>query len=369
MKILTISMDSTTYGTVQLDGSFKYDRSQEIFLAEEFQKLGHEVTLVTEREVDSTIPDRLVAPVNSIINYQDMNKILSKQYDIVFTTSVSGAHIANFVAKKQSIPSVVELLDIPYWRLHNIFLQFPEINWRKEWDFYFNELKKATHVIVNTTPCYNSLLERIGNEYKNKVSLVYYGVDAIIPDQISEQEKTNDILFVSTLRFYKGIHLLMYVLDILRYKYNILPKATVIGVGEEMFNLIQTSAMLGLNVNFVGGVNNTEKFKLIKQSRVAVMPHFDEYIGTVFILEAMYCKVPVITWDLQINRERFKDTPVYVQKFDLMEMADKVYQTLKGEISFTLEDGKEFVKNNRTFNITAKQIEEILVRVKNESKI
>ncbi|KKK84488.1 hypothetical protein LCGC14_2782860, partial [marine sediment metagenome] len=97
-------MDRTLYGQHSKDGKFEYDVSAEIRLAESLQELGNEITLVSDRAVKSKIKDRLVVPLNQDIFYQDMDKMMSSQYDIVFASSVSGAECANFIAKKQGIP-------------------------------------------------------------------------------------------------------------------------------------------------------------------------------------------------------------------------------------------------------------------------
>jgi len=196
---------------------------------------------------------------------------------------------------------------------------------------------------------------------KNKVSLVYYGIDNLICDSVPEpKKKDNDIIFISSLRFYKGVNILLYILSILKEKYNMMPQATIMGMGDNKFDLLQTAIMLGVNAKFVGGVSNIKKFDIIKNSKIMVQPHFDEQIGTAVCLEALYCKVPVVCWDLLINKERFGDTPRYLEKFDVMGAAEYVKDILENKKVQDLEGGKEFVAKNRTFTVTAKQINDIL---------
>src|SRR3990172_7901893 len=113
MKILMLCMDSCDYKAP----------SHEILVAEEIAKLGNEVTLVCERHPFGYPENKPInityhtMPINGVLSEQQISFLNLEKYDITFASSVPGAKYVNRIAKDQGIKSVVQVLDVPTFRI------------------------------------------------------------------------------------------------------------------------------------------------------------------------------------------------------------------------------------------------------------
>jgi len=218
VRILFLSMEQVRYYRKENDKKILDPRNVEVAMAESIANLGNEVTLVIEKNpyVNDKKPDNINViqmSLNDKINFTNMEILLSNKYDIVFCTSVAGAYIANSIAKKQNIPSVVQVLDVPVFRLKEIFVLMGFTEWKDNWTEYFKNLIKSSCIIANTTPTVNYLKNKFGKKIEDKLKLVYYATDTNYIDKISKSTKFNyDISFVSRLTFYKGCNFFLYAL-------------------------------------------------------------------------------------------------------------------------------------------------------------
>lgn len=368
MRLCFFSFDGTVYGNKDEKGNMKYDVSAEIRIAQEFYMRGHEVTLCCERspnmEEEYKGMEVIVFPLNGEYTDDDAKVFLDKKYDLVYATAISGARLANWVAKKQKIPSAVQVLDIPYWRLDPLWVKMGQKQWAEQWDKWLKDVKESDLIIANTTPTKNHLKSLLGEEILKKTKLMYYGIDKTLADSVPEpKERTNDIVFCARLVFYKGVDLLLHALRMFKQRYGYVPKTTIIGGGDgqEYFRLLQIALMNGTPVKFVGPVCNKEKFEIIKNSKMMVYPDFNESIGGASPLEALYCKTPVICWDMLINKERFGIYPSYIEMYNIGEMVDDIHSILEDENpcidGIDISEGKRFVKLHRTFEGNTKKLE------------
>lgn len=356
IRILAFCLDTSDYG----------DRSQELMLCEEIAKQGHYVAMCSEIDPvykgDKPISlDAFKLPVNSRLSDEEMKTeldkhgLLIKEFDVVFATSISGANWANCVARLKGIKSVVQLLDVPYWRLNSSWKELAP-SWLDSWRLWINDLLKSDYIISNHSVTTNHLLN-FGIK-REVIFEIIYGMDIDMADSVPEipyAERKADICIVNRLVFYKGYDLLFASLGYLKNKYNLNLKVAVIGgtpENQDVFKLSQMAVMLGLNVWFMGPVPNKKKFEIIKNSKIGVTCDYCEEIGCIFPLEAMYCGLPVICWDMQIHKERFEDNAHYITKFDIVGFAEKIKELLNQNIKDNPK-GKEFVKNKRSFEVHA----------------
>lgn len=351
MKVLMIGYDSTNYP----------DRSLEVKIAEQIAKHVDEVVMLIEREPKYNLPFKKPDNLSFIITdlsketSPKMPEILKTNPDIIFGSSIGALPFAVSLAKKFKVKSVCQILDVPYWRMNSVF---DKINpdWKRMYNISFSYLKEADRIISHTTLT-RDLIKKLINRDSD---VIYYGLDDVEADLVPEQEKTNDIVFVSRHVFYKGVSFVYYVADMLKREgYNV----SIIMVGpnsKEILRNLEISSLLYLNVAHKIRCSNKEKWEIIKKSKVAIYPDYNEWSGGIFPGEAMYCKVPVVCWDLPIRREQFDKYPFYVNKFDIRAMVDAIKPLLKVKDGKRLEEGHKFIKENRTFDATGKQIVDIL---------
>lgn len=361
MKILILAMDSTDYQS----------KSHEIMVAEELTKLGNEIVLVTERlpyGYDKEIPKgikHLVLPINSNLLQEELDVLINERYDIAFCTSFPGTKYVNQIAKKQGIKSVSQILDVPIFRL-----RFK--HWFDIWKKNVEELENTDVIVCNIPITKELLLSLSENKLSTKeMPIIYYGINTEQADSVPEQQKENYLVWVSGIRWYKNLEIIMFALACMENP----PPLKVIGVGDGNekeisggipFRLVQLAYQLGLKVDFLGGVTDIEKYKVIKKAKLGVMGDISESIATMFVLECIYAGTPCITADFPVCRDRYWKTPIYIkEKHDTGEWARCITQCLK-EIDFLTQDAnnkKEWIKQNRSFSSQAKELNELFERL------
>jgi glycosyltransferase involved in cell wall biosynthesis len=141
------------------------------------------------------------------------------------------------------------------------------------------------------------------------------GVDVTVADQVPEQKRIYDVVWIGRVHTQKGIDDLVATLGYLAGRIDQF-KALLIGrIKEELAPKIEALGISG-HVHFPGFVDEAEKFRLFKSSRVFLMPSHYESWGLV-IGEALACDVPVVAYDLEAFRPVFGEFLRYVTCFDL----------------------------------------------------
>jgi|GEM_PF-249125 len=147
-----------------------------------------------------------------------------------------------------------------------------------------------------------------------RLTYVANGMDVTVADSIPEQPKQFDVAWTGRVHVQKGIEDLLNTLKWLKEQ---MPDFRAILIGKSKDELEPVVQNLGLaeNVTFSGLVPEAEKFRLVKSSRVFVMPSRYESWGIV-VGEALASGVPVVAYDLQCYRPVFGDFVRYVKPFD-----------------------------------------------------
>lgn len=381
MKILAIGLDATDYGK---------SRSLEVYFMEHMAKLGHTVHMIVERDLfydkNDPQPDNFTFeqfPVNEtrFLDSDNVNKLFTEGYkriyedktekmwyldkiktfmpDIIFSTSISGCNFGLYLKKRHNVPFVVQILDIPRFRLKYE-------RYRKEWEVYLNQAENADFILVNTQPGYDIITSLFKGQLNHKMKKIYYGINTEIPDKISEQEIKYDIVTVGRIVNHKAPEKLFYVLAKLK-KMGFTPKVAFIGSDnyadqKMLVQLIDLAYFMHIQnqVDFLGAVDDYKKFEVIKQSKLMYVTDICNEIGSLVGTEGSYCKIPVICSDMPINRERYGDTVYYVDPFDIEEAAEQIIRLMKPGLWPTedfLERTKKWIKENRSYQ---KQAEETL---------
>lgn len=175
-------------------------------------------------------------------------------------------------------------------------------------------------------PEMHPLLLKMG--YRDKeIAFISNGVNTALAHQIPSQGKEYDLAWTGRVHRQKGIDDLIFTLKHLSGK---IPdfKAVIIGSAKrELSPLIQRAGLESF-VTFAGFVPEAEKLRLLKSSRLFIMPSHYESWGIV-IAESFACDTPVLAYDLPPYRPIFGDLPSYVPCFD----TDKFAATAEGLIN------------------------------------
>lgn len=175
-------------------------------------------------------------------------------------------------------------------------------------------------------------LLRMGYREEDLV-FVSNGVDLKQPAAVPEQKKIYDAAWVGRVHKQKGIEDLIATLGFLS---NQIENFRAIMVGDLQKMLAPPIAAAGLaeRVQFSGYVSEAEKFRLLKSSRVFLMPSRYESWGIV-IGEALATGLPVVAYDIEAYRPVFGELLRYVPAFDLEEFkraaAEQIHRARTGE--------------------------------------
>ncbi|HMP81647.1 MAG TPA: glycosyltransferase family 4 protein [Verrucomicrobiota bacterium] len=140
------------------------------------------------------------------------------------------------------------------------------------------------------------------------------GSDTEAADRVPEQPKQYDVVWAGRVHPQKGVDDLLATFQWLKQQ---LPdfRAVIIGKSRDALEPVVRQMGLSGNVTFSGLVSEEEKFRLLKCSRVFVMPSRYESWGIV-VGEALVSEVPVVAYRLDCYPEVFGDAVRYVQPFD-----------------------------------------------------
>jgi len=226
--------------------------------------------------------------------------------------------------KKTKAPYVLEVMHIT---------GYPKAGNFKEWFYRLLEklfvkffAKKAKAVRIINKKQTGEFLKRAGiDEKKLKyIPAFYIDLDIFKPQNLN---KKYDLVFSGRLAKNKGIFLLLKTVKKLE---NV--KLAIIGSGPLEEKIKKFIKKHKLNVDFIGWVPGVEDLaKVYNQSKIFVMPSFNEG-GPRVTLEAMACKVPVITSRVGIMLDVIKDGENgFFIDWNSKDIAEKILLLLRDE--------------------------------------
>jgi glycosyltransferase involved in cell wall biosynthesis len=235
----------------------------------------------------------------------------------------------------RSRPDVPQLRlpSIHYWLAQNFSLR----RFRRRPD------KVLFYVHPNQVP----RLKQLG--YQDR-ELVYIsnGIDVAQANAVIPQEKIYDVAWTGRVHHQKGIDDLLATLAFLGRQ---LPDFRAVIIGNTRSALEPQIEALGLKaqVHFSGFVSEAEKFRLLKCSRLFLMPSKYESWGIV-IGEALACGVSVVAYELGAYRPVFGNLINYVPAFDQAGFCQTALSTVRalraGETPLSASQVKDFILAN-----------------------
>lgn len=329
----------------------------EMLGAEYLMQKGNEVILCVDRDIDYEKrgkADNFTIKIIPGLEQQEIDKtmkkeILSEDYEVVVASSVTYTPFANYFAKKKGVKSIVQVLDIPSWRLY--FKQ-----WQPLWQKYF-EILKGTDVIIANTPATKEVLMSVGFA-KEKIKVIYFGINSVMAQGTPEQKCDNSVCTVSRCVFYKAFDLALYSLKMSEIENQL----KIIGYGEEYSKLVQLGVILGANVRFMGPIPDDQKFEEIKKSLFGIYLSVCPTIGGLFPLESLACGRPCIVWDSKINHDIYRDYVEYVPLYDTKALSERIKYLVENP-KYREERGREGMKwviKNRSYETQTEQLWGIL---------
>jgi glycosyltransferase involved in cell wall biosynthesis len=183
-------------------------------------------------------------------------------------------------------------------------------------------------IVTYSHPEMRDYLLRFGYE-ASRLVYVPNGSDVAAADRVPEQPKKFDLAWVGRVHPQKGIDDLLATLAWLKKQ---LPdfRAIIIGKSKDALEPLVQKMGLAENVFFSGLVSEEEKFRLLKSSRVFVMPSRYESWGIV-VGEALVAGTPVVAYKLDCYPSVFGDFVRYVKPFDGEEFKRSVEDEIRNQ--------------------------------------
>jgi glycosyltransferase involved in cell wall biosynthesis len=157
--------------------------------------------------------------------------------------------------------------------------------------------------------------------YKKLGLNVYHIPNSINMDSLpaeSDRRYKKQIIFAGRLSSEKGVDVLINLIKILPSDINLI----ILGSGpkENLFKNIKKS-----NVNYLGYLPKNETISLIRGSDILIQPSLIEGVSST-ILEAMACKVPIITTNVGGNKEviEHNKTGILIEPNNSKKLLDEI---------------------------------------------
>jgi len=229
-------------------------------------------------------------------------------------------------------------------------------------------MKKYSDLIFVLCEEDKAYLENFGIR-RDKVIVINGGVDIEYVNRINPKERIHyDGCFVGRFHKQKGVFDLIKIWQLVVEEKKD-AKLAIIGWGEEEWiqKIIKEISVRQLNENIklLGFLDGEEKFRIIKSSKVFLMPSNYESWGIVAV-EAMACGLPVVTFDIPVLKRNFPHGVIRVPLYDHKEFSKNVLNLLKDHKKYE-EISREARKvANRydwklTVDLTEKLISELMM--------
>jgi glycosyltransferase involved in cell wall biosynthesis len=351
------------------------------YLSCELVKLNHKVKIICANEPKSNLKyvkgitvERLSyigKLTNTNITLNLPFRLLKEKYDIMHTHMPTpwSSDISIFISKLKKKKTILTI--------HNDMDKygfFPKLLS----DIYLNTFFRIMLFLVDRILIVNSGWEKtfintgdILRRYKNKITVIPNGIDLKLFNSNSNKKLGNTLLFVSILDKYHKFKGLDYLLDSLTSVIKYYPdiKLSVIGEGELKDYYSKKVIDMGLseNVVFLGEKNQNELVTYYNEASVFILPSIDIEGFGVVLLEAMACKIPVITTDIVgvVKEIRQNNCGIIVKPKDSQALGEAIVRLLKNpELAKQMgENGRKLVEQDWGWEKIAKKIENIYMEV------
>jgi hypothetical protein len=219
-------------------------------------------------------------------------------------------------AQKFNIPCCAMLFETPNWVSK---FRGGQDGTDSYWaDYKQGILTTADFVLCNPSPTLDYAKQWLDKDgYKGKIYPMPPAINVRAAEAVLDQDKVNEITFI-------GRHLDFKCPGDVVKSASVCDKDLVVNfIGShndvKRKTLRQLGKSLGVEVKFYSGINDYEKFTIIKRSKAVVIPTKFEGFGMP-PAEAIFCKTPVVVYDLEITKAIYGKSVKYAPSGNWKEM-------------------------------------------------
>jgi len=289
------------------------------------------------------LPSFYVPPRSTWFQFRNLSFIMKflKEQNIIHGVSPDASFLFSFLKRKLDKPFIVTIHGCPR-AIQRVFLQAPISCWTLG-DFSNHMLKfplddfitkrclfNANHTVVCSFSALNDLKKFYKNLDANKISVIYNGIDfdEIKDFQYSKKNTNEDftIIYAGRLFWTKGVMWLLEAFKILSKNFRNV-KLKIFGAGPLEKEIRKFICYAGLKdrVNICYRIPHNELIMELMKADIAVLPSLYE-AQSMFVLEAMACKKPVILFDVPFAQELVShmDSAILAKACDVKDLYKKI---------------------------------------------
>jgi glycosyltransferase involved in cell wall biosynthesis len=200
-------------------------------------------------------------------------------------------------------------------------------------------LKHARRIVAVSENTKKDLIELYGGN-PEKIEVVYHGINQSQISKLKTQNHSSNlksiqpyILFIGRLEIKKNIHGLIQGFNLLKEKYRIPHKLVLVGpkgYGYESFKFQVSSFKFKNDIIETGYVSEQEKWALLKNADVFILPSFYEGFGMP-ILEAQAVGIPVVASNVSSMPEVAGEGAILIDPKNIKSIARGIYKIISDE--------------------------------------
>ncbi len=242
-----------------------------------------------------------------------------------------------FIIKFLSLLSPKSKISVDWWEV-----------WGKSWrkqvkkigfigQFIERVAPKITNGIISISEKGHEQLIGIGAN-SEKMRLIHNGIDYKFINSIEASSRDMyDIAYLGRLKNHKNVDHILHATKFIKDS-GLLIRVLIIGDGPEYDNLRELANELDINdnIDFLGQIKSDEKaFSLLKSAKIFIHPSVKEGGGSITLLEANACGLPVIAYatDYGIANDLINEgnNGVWVEKVDSRALSIKIKEVLENK--------------------------------------
>ena len=291
------------------------------------------------------------------------SKDAENYYDLVIgVPNLAGVHAFNY-AKKWNKPVYMMIFETPnYVSQYRGGLDSGEGYWSE----YKKCLAECDRIICLAKVPLEEAVKwlKVYNVPADRYTYLYPAVNTYVADMAPEVEEKNEITFIGRHTDFKNPNHVVKAVARMKCKK---PAINFIGTHSERTRILlnDTAVRYKVKINFYANINDLDKFKIIKRSKVVCIPTVFEGFG-IPPAEALYCKKPAVVYDIPVLKDVYQDKIDYAPIGSVEILSSKIEKLLCDDKyrKKKAEEGYKYICKTCHPNIKKNNIRNIILNQK-----
>lgn len=318
---------------------------------------GHNVTLLTNAHNASSFN----------LNYPNLERVIhphyippDKKYDYIFSIHGNPMIISSIYAKARHIKFIPIVFELPKW-VKKYIPNHPIDD--RAFAYLREPLINSIEILCLAKECIR-YIHMFSPETSRKPIYVIEGIindttaDKVVKLNIQPEKKS--VCWIGRHATHKRVTDLIKAISMLDDH----KEWTINYVTPVLDNAnIDIAKKLGIKLNIIVNSDDVQKFKIISQSNIVVSTSRFEGGVCMSILEALYMRRRVVSYNLPVHVDCCKDLITYTPMGNIRDMAialNNMVNKNDGNDPIRIEKGRKFIENNFTIESFGRRLNDVL---------